>query len=84
MAVESEQQENLSLTALQALTATVQALAEAVKALQSQAVPNYSLSLTPPLRGIVLADLLTEFLLAKTRSDRSIRYLRQAKVSLSS
>lgn len=81
---ESVTPENLSLTALQALSAATQALTEAVKALQGQSLPNHSFSLSPASRGILLGDLLTEFLLAKAHSERSPRYLRQAKVSLTS
>lgn len=84
MAVESAPPENLSLTALQALSAATLALTEAVKVLQAQQLAPPPFSLPHSLRGIVLADLLTEFLLAKGYADRSPRYLRQAKVSLTS
>lgn len=69
---------------MQALTEAAAALSAAAKALQGQAasVPKTTLSFSPSLEPLTVAEAINEFLRAKARAGRSDRYLRQLRLTL--
>ena len=71
----------------QALAEAAQTFLDVARRRLNQAPCPLAPSLSPsprPSGGATLADLINDFLVAKTRAGRSMRYVRQLRVSLSS